>query len=96
MQFVEKELAVPKGTGEDSPAGGGLPRGGGPRLLFPHLPHFYYGVVLRVAGREREATEHIARAEELLRIMGLKARLHVLREQQARLVEVLRHASSHA
>jgi hypothetical protein len=57
-----------------------------------HLVHFFYGIVLRSAGRDAEAHTHLQRARDLLAAYGLKARLSILPDHEARLVRVLKEA----
>lgn len=58
-----------------------------------HFAHFFYGVALRVMGREQEGAEHVRRAEELLAKYGLKARLSIAPSRERQLTEVLRRAA---
>ncbi len=58
------------------------------------LPRFAYGVILRVIRRDEEATEHLARAAELLQTYHRQAELATLEERERRLRETLLRAST--
>ncbi len=64
-----------------------------PWVYHAEFAHFYYGVALRVMGRDREAEKHIRRTEEIVQTCHLKAMLAVMPKRERRLTEVLRRAS---
>ncbi len=63
-----------------------------PALSWSYLGPFYYGIALRVIGKNREATNRVRQAVETLRKYGMKARLSIIHEQERQLTRVLRAA----
>ncbi len=63
-----------------------------PALSWAYLGPFFYGIAVRVMGKDPEATEHIRHAAEILRTYGMRARLSFLSEQERRMTKVFRQA----
>jgi hypothetical protein len=59
-----------------------------------HFVHAFYGICLRALGREREGTEQIRQATELLKTYHLKARLSILGDAEREVLHTLTSQAS--
>ena len=62
----------------------------GPYMNYAHVPHMYLGVLLRILGRPSEASQHIARAREVVERAHHRSLFAFLGDWESRLMERLR------